>query len=64
MILALTSDIYNRGQLYDAASTIIQQSFCKLKVSARSTSAAARCPPCAWSKSNFVEQLWLEPART
>ena len=25
MILALTSDIYNRGQLYDAASTIIQQ---------------------------------------
>ena len=25
MILALTSDIYSRGQLYDAASTIIQQ---------------------------------------
>ncbi len=25
MILALTSDIYNRGQLYDAASTIMQQ---------------------------------------
>ena len=25
MILALTSDIYGRGQLYDAASTIIQQ---------------------------------------
>ena len=25
MILALTSDIYDRGQLYDAASTIIQQ---------------------------------------
>jgi multidrug efflux pump len=25
MIIALTSDIYNRGQLYDAASTIIQQ---------------------------------------
>src|SRR4029078_566638 len=25
MILALTSDIYNRGRLYDAASTIIQQ---------------------------------------
>ncbi len=25
MILALTSDIYNRGQIYDAASTIIQQ---------------------------------------
>jgi multidrug efflux pump len=25
MILALTSDIYDRGQLYDDASTIIQQ---------------------------------------
>ena len=25
LIVALTSDIYNRGQLYDAASTIIQQ---------------------------------------
>ena len=25
MIIALTSDIYNRGQIYDAASTIIQQ---------------------------------------
>ena len=25
MIIALTSDLYNRGQLYDAASTIIQQ---------------------------------------
>ena len=25
LILALTSDIYNRGQLYDAASTIMQQ---------------------------------------
>src|SRR5258707_12089819 len=25
MILALTSDVYDRGQLYDAASTIIQQ---------------------------------------
>ena len=25
MIIALTSDIYNRGQLYDAASTIMQQ---------------------------------------
>jgi multidrug efflux pump len=25
MIVALTSDIYNRGQLYDAASTIMQQ---------------------------------------
>src|SRR5205823_14101319 len=25
MILALTSDVYDRGQMYDAASTIIQQ---------------------------------------
>ena len=25
MILALTSDIYDRGQMYDAASTILQQ---------------------------------------
>src|SRR5207237_2424398 len=25
MVIALTSDIYSRGQLYDAASTIMQQ---------------------------------------
>ena len=49
MILALTSDIYDRGKLYDAASTIIQQRLlADSKASARSTSAAARCPPCAW----------------
>jgi multidrug efflux pump len=48
MIIALTSDIYDRGQLYDAASTIISSGCCKLKASARSTSAAARCRRCAW----------------
>ena len=31
MILALTSDIYDRGQLYDAASTIIQQKLLQIE---------------------------------
>ena len=31
LILALTSDIYNRGQLYDAASTIIQQKLLQIE---------------------------------
>jgi len=31
MILALTSDVYDRGQLYDAASTIIQQSLSQIE---------------------------------
>ena len=31
LILALTSDIYSRGQLYDAASTIIQQRLLQLE---------------------------------
>jgi multidrug efflux pump len=49
MIIALTSDIYDRGQLYDAASTIISAAaVANPGASARSTSAAARCPPCAW----------------
>jgi len=31
IILALTSDIYNRGQLYDAASTIMQQKLLQIE---------------------------------
>src|SRR4051794_20598580 len=31
MILALTSDIYDRGQMYDAASTIIQQRLLQIR---------------------------------
>ena len=31
IILALTSDIYNRGQLYDAASTIMQQKLLQIQ---------------------------------
>jgi len=31
LILALTSEVYDRGQLYDAASTIIQQSLSQLE---------------------------------
>ena len=31
MILALTSDVYDRGQLYDAASTILQQSLSQIE---------------------------------
>ena len=31
LILALTSDVYDRGQLYDAASTIIQQSLSQIE---------------------------------
>ena len=31
LILALTSDIYDRGQLYDAASTIIQQKLLQIE---------------------------------
>ena len=31
LILALTSDIYNRGQLYDAASTIIEQKLLQIE---------------------------------
>ena len=31
MILALTSDVYDRGQLYDSASTVIQQSLSQVE---------------------------------
>lgn len=48
MILALTSPVYDRGALYDAASTILMQRLSQIPGWARSWWAAARCPACAW----------------
>ena len=45
MILALTSRSTTAGALYDAASTILDaEAFADSRASARSSSAAARCP--------------------
>ena len=50
MILALTSDTLTRGQMYDAASTVLAQRLSQVeRRRRRSTSAAARCRRCAWS---------------
>ena len=35
MILALTSDTYTAGQMYDAAATILQQKLSQMRASAR-----------------------------
>ena len=64
MIVALTSDIYNRGQLYDAASTIIQQRLLQIRRSGpgehRRRRLAGRT---RGSEPDPVEWLWVEPAR-
>ena len=50
MILNLTSDSMTTAQMYDAASTIIQQKLvADAGGSARWTSAAAPTPRCGWS---------------
>src|ERR1039458_5608075 len=57
MILALTSDIYNRGQLYDAASTIMQQRLLQIQGVGQVNigggappAAAATSAPCSANK--------------
>ena len=47
MILALTSDTLSPGQIYDFASTILQQKLSQVTASARCRSAAVRCRPSA-----------------
>jgi multidrug efflux pump len=48
MILALTSSL-TRGQMYDAASTVLAQKLSQVEGVGQASSAAARCRPCAWS---------------
>jgi multidrug efflux pump subunit AcrB len=50
MILTLTSDTYSQGELYDFASTQLAQTISQIDGVATWTSAAVRCPPCAWTK--------------
>ena len=66
MILALTSPTRTQGQLYDAASNVMQQRLSQLPASARSTSAAARCRRCASSsipRALFKYGVGLEDVR-
>jgi len=53
MIVALTSDIYDRGKLYDAASTIIQQKLLQIEGVGQVNIAAARCRRCAWMSTRL-----------
>jgi multidrug efflux pump len=48
MIIALTSDIYTKGQMYDIASSVMQQRLSQVPASARWSSAAVPCRPCGW----------------
>ena len=64
MILALTSDIYSRGQLYDAASTIIQQTLAansRRRPGHRRRQLVAR--RARGRQPHATEQLRLEPRR-
>jgi multidrug efflux pump len=49
MILSMTSDTLDQGQMYDAASTVLAQASRRWTASGRWTSAAARCRRCASS---------------
>jgi len=49
MILAMTSATLTQGELYDKASTILQQKLLQVEGVATWASAGARCRPCAWS---------------
>ncbi len=48
-MIALTSDVLDKGQMYDAASTIMAQKLSQVSGVGQVTSAEARCPPCASS---------------
>ena len=58
MLLALTSKVYDRGPMYDAASTIIQQRLSQIQGVGRVsvTSVAARCA--RGTEPHVAEQLW------
>ena len=49
LIIALTSDTVSTAQMYDAASTILQQKLSQVRGSARCSWAAARFPRSAWT---------------
>ena len=64
MILALTSDIYDRGKLYDAASTIIQQRLLQIQGVGSGERRRRRAPGGARGcQSDPVEQLRPGPRR-
>ena len=64
MIIALTSDIYDRGQLYDAASTIIQQRLSQIEgVGQVNVGGGALAGRARGGESHLAEQLRLEPDR-
>ena len=46
MIVALTSDVYDHGRLYDAPRRSCSRSFRRLRESGKSLSAAVRCRLC------------------
>jgi len=49
MILSLTSDTLDRGEMYDAASTILAQKISQAEGVGQVTVAERRFPRCAWS---------------
>ena len=62
MIIALTSDIYDRGQLYDDASTIIQQRLSQIQGVGQVNIGGGALPAVRVEVDpTLVEQLWPEP---
>jgi len=48
MIVALTSDTLSRGQMYDAASSILQQKLSQLPGVGQVIVGGSSLPGCAW----------------
>ena len=49
LILALTSDTVSRGQMYDAASTILQQKLSQVEGVGQVNVGGGSCRRCAWN---------------
>jgi multidrug efflux pump len=64
MIVGLTSNSLDRGQLYDAASTIMQQSLSQIRAWDKCSWGAARSRPCASTiNPDAIEQLRTRACR-
>ena len=64
LILALTSEVFSRGQLYDAASTIIQQRLLQIEGVGQSTLVAAPCPQFGWRSIPLNSTTPVSPWKT
>ena len=47
LILALTSKVYSRGQMYDSASSVLAQKLSQVKGVGQVNVGGGRCRPCA-----------------